>query len=99
MSILMFFLIPIILSTKVLWSDYPQTTSFALDVQYGGNEYYADDNYPSAYYNYDENKNLELHDEDDNLDRIHKRGFGSNREQDENEYSYSDKRNEWETVE
>lgn len=92
----MFLMIPIILSTKVLWSDHPQTSSSAQDLN--KNEYYSDDNYPKDY-NYDDYTNLELHDAGDNYDQIHMRGFGSNREQDENEYSYPYKKDDWELVE
>lgn len=83
--IFFFILIQTIISTKVLWSqDIPD-------------EYFTDDE--PRDYNYYYNENLELHELDDDYDRVHMRGFGSNVDQDEYEDANSFKRDGWEIVE
>lgn len=82
-------LVPIIISTKVLWSQ---------DIPYPDNEYNTNDYHPREY-NYNDNENLELQEPNDEIDKIHMRGFGSNTEQDEYEDSFSYKRDGWEIVE
>lgn len=80
----------------MLWSDNSHLSIISQDVP--PNEYYNyDNNQPEEDYN-DYNENLELHGIEDDIDTVHLRGFGSNKEQDDSDYRNVDKENDWEIL-